>query len=66
MQSVIEKKEIRAPFDGIAGIREVNPGQMVPVGAQARHTPGARSGLRRFLVAAATRLAKLTTGLESR
>ncbi len=32
MQSIIAKKEIRAPFDGIAGIREVNPGQMVPVG----------------------------------
>lgn len=34
MQSVINKKEIRAPFDGIAGIREVNPGQMVPAGQQ--------------------------------
>lgn len=32
MQSVIDKKQIRAPFDGIAGIREVNVGQMVPVG----------------------------------
>lgn len=32
MQSLIDKKEIRAPFDGIAGIREVNPGQMVPAG----------------------------------
>ncbi len=32
MQSVINKKEIRAPFAGIAGIREVNPGQMVPAG----------------------------------
>lgn len=32
IQSLIAKKEIRAPFDGIAGIREVNPGQMVPVG----------------------------------
>ena len=32
MQSVVNKKEIRAPFDGIAGIREVNPGQMVPAG----------------------------------
>jgi membrane fusion protein (multidrug efflux system) len=32
IQSLIYKKEIRAPFDGIAGIREVNPGQMVPVG----------------------------------
>ncbi|MEO8440033.1 MAG: efflux RND transporter periplasmic adaptor subunit [Spartobacteria bacterium] len=32
MQSIIDKKEIRAPFDGIAGIREVNPGQMVPAG----------------------------------
>ena len=27
MQSIIDKKEIRAPFDGIAGIREVNPGK---------------------------------------
>lgn len=32
IQSVLAKKEIRAPFDGIAGIREVNPGQMVPAG----------------------------------
>ncbi len=32
MQSIIDKKEIRAPFDGVAGIREVNPGQTVPVG----------------------------------
>jgi membrane fusion protein (multidrug efflux system) len=32
MQSLINKKEIKAPFDGIAGIREVNPGQMVPAG----------------------------------
>lgn len=32
MQSIIDKKEIRAPFDGAAGIRAVNPGQMVKVG----------------------------------
>ncbi|MGI8890775.1 MAG: efflux RND transporter periplasmic adaptor subunit [Chthoniobacterales bacterium] len=32
MQSVIAKKEIHAPFDGIAGIRKVNPGEMVPAG----------------------------------
>ena len=32
MQSVIDKKEIRAPFDGAAGIRTVNPGEMVTVG----------------------------------
>ena len=32
MQSVIDKKQIRAPFDGTAGIRTVNPGQMVKVG----------------------------------
>jgi membrane fusion protein (multidrug efflux system) len=32
IQSIIDKKEIRAPFDGIAGIREVNPGMMVPAG----------------------------------
>ena len=32
MQSAIDKKEIRAPFDGTAGIRAVNPGQMVKVG----------------------------------
>src|SRR6202140_1365120 len=31
-QSVIDKKQIRAPFDGTAGIRAVNPGQMVKVG----------------------------------
>lgn len=33
MQSIIAKKEIHAPFSGVAGIREVNPGQMVNVGA---------------------------------
>jgi membrane fusion protein (multidrug efflux system) len=32
IQSIIDKKEIRAPFDGAAGIRTVNPGQMVTVG----------------------------------
>ena len=32
VQSIIDKKEIRAPFDGAAGIRAVNPGQMVKVG----------------------------------
>ena len=32
IKAIIAKKEIRAPFDGIAGIREVNPGQTVPVG----------------------------------
>jgi membrane fusion protein (multidrug efflux system) len=32
IQSSIDKKQIRAPFDGTAGIRAVNPGQMVKVG----------------------------------
>ena len=32
IRSLIAKKEIRAPFDGIAGIREVNVGQTVPAG----------------------------------
>lgn len=32
IQSIIDKKEIRAPFTGEAGIREVNPGQMVQAG----------------------------------
>ena len=32
MQSAIDKKKIHAPFDGIAGIRAVNPGHMVKVG----------------------------------
>src|ERR1043166_1111483 len=32
MQSIIDKKQIHAPFDGTAGIRAVNPGQMVKVG----------------------------------
>jgi membrane fusion protein (multidrug efflux system) len=31
-ESAIAKKQIRAPFDGMAGIREVNVGQTVPVG----------------------------------
>ena len=34
MQSAIDKKKIHAPFDGTAGIRAVNPGQMVKVGDQ--------------------------------
>jgi membrane fusion protein (multidrug efflux system) len=32
IKGLIAKKEIVAPFDGVAGIREVNVGQMVPVG----------------------------------
>jgi membrane fusion protein (multidrug efflux system) len=32
LQAVIDKKQMRAPFDGQAGIRAVNPGQMVKVG----------------------------------
>ena len=32
MRSLIDKKEIHAPFDGTAGIRSVNAGQMVKVG----------------------------------
>ncbi len=32
MQATIAKKEIHAPFSGVAGIRYVNPGQMVAVG----------------------------------
>ena len=32
MKSLVAKKEIHAPFDGIAGIRTVNPGQMVKEG----------------------------------
>ncbi|MDQ6860914.1 MAG: efflux RND transporter periplasmic adaptor subunit [Verrucomicrobiota bacterium] len=34
IKSLIAKKQIMAPFDGIAGIRAVNVGQMVPAGAQ--------------------------------
>jgi membrane fusion protein (multidrug efflux system) len=32
MQAIIDKKEIHAPFSGIAGIRYVNPGQQVAAG----------------------------------
>lgn len=32
LKSVIVKKNIAAPFDGRAGIRQVNAGQMIPVG----------------------------------
>jgi membrane fusion protein (multidrug efflux system) len=31
-QSIIDKKTIRAPFDGVAGIRQVNVGQYLSVG----------------------------------
>jgi membrane fusion protein (multidrug efflux system) len=31
-RALIMKKQIHAPFDGVAGIREVNVGQMVPIG----------------------------------
>jgi membrane fusion protein (multidrug efflux system) len=34
MQSMIEKKEVRAPFDGQLGIRLVNVGQMINAGQQ--------------------------------
>ena len=34
MRALIEKKTIRAPFDGAAGIRTVNVGQMVNAGQQ--------------------------------
>src|SRR5947209_20020904 len=32
MRAMIGKKEVRAPFDGQLGIRQVNVGQMVPAG----------------------------------
>lgn len=31
-EGVVEKKEVRAPFDGQLGIRQVNVGQMIPAG----------------------------------
>jgi membrane fusion protein (multidrug efflux system) len=31
-QGAVEKKEVRAPFDGQLGIRQVNVGQMIPAG----------------------------------
>jgi membrane fusion protein, multidrug efflux system len=34
MRAMIAKKTVRAPFAGQAGIRQVNPGQMVPSGQQ--------------------------------
>jgi membrane fusion protein (multidrug efflux system) len=34
MRAVIAKKTIRAPFDGVAGIRTVNAGQMINAGQQ--------------------------------
>jgi membrane fusion protein (multidrug efflux system) len=34
MRAMIAKRTIRAPFSGEAGIRQVNPGQMVPAGQQ--------------------------------
>ena len=34
MRSMIAKKEVRAPFDGQLGIRQVNVGQMINAGQQ--------------------------------
>jgi membrane fusion protein, multidrug efflux system len=34
MRAVIQKKEVRAPFDGQLGIRQVNVGQMISAGQQ--------------------------------
>ena len=34
MRAMIAKKEVRAPFDGQLGIRQVNVGQMIPPGQQ--------------------------------
>ncbi|MFL6516292.1 MAG: efflux RND transporter periplasmic adaptor subunit [Chthoniobacterales bacterium] len=34
MRAFIGKKEVRAPFDGQLGIRQVNVGQMIPAGQQ--------------------------------
>ena len=48
----IDKKAIRAPFAGVAGIRYVNPGQMVAVGDKLVSLANPRQCLRRFLAAA--------------
>ncbi len=34
MRAMISKKQVRAPFDGQLGIRQVNVGQMIPAGQQ--------------------------------
>ena len=53
MRSMITKKEVRAPFDGQLGIRQVNVGQMINAGQQVVSLTSARSGVCRFCIAAA-------------
>ncbi len=53
MRSMITKKNVRAPFDGQLGIRQVNVGQMINAGQQVGRADRARSGVRRFCPAAA-------------
>ena len=65
MRAMISKKEIRAPFDGQLGIRQVNIGQMINAGQLVVQIQALDSVYVDFALPQ-QRLARLTPGLEVR
>ena len=65
MRAMITKKEVRAPFDGQLGIRQVNVGQMINAGQQVVPLQSLDPVYVDFALPQ-QRLAKLSTGLEVR
>jgi len=65
MRSMITKKEVEAPFDGMLGIRQVNVGQMINAGQQVVQLTALDPVYVDFALPQQN-LARLTTGLEAR
>ena len=65
MRSMITKKEVRAPFDGQLGIRQVNVGQMINAGQQVVPLQALEPMYVDFAIPQ-QRLPQLSTGLEVR
>src|SRR6201984_2130135 len=65
MRSFITKKEVRAPFDGMLGIRQVNVGQMINSGQQVVQLTALDKVYVDFALPQQT-LPKLATGYEAR
>jgi len=65
MRAFITKKEVRAPFDGMLGIRQVNVGQMINAGQQVVQLTGLDKVYVDFALPQQN-LPKLGTGYEAR
>jgi membrane fusion protein (multidrug efflux system) len=63
MRAMIRKKEVRAPFDGLLGIRQVNIGQMINAGQQVVQLQDLDSVYVDFALPQ-QRLSQLKTGLD--